>query len=249
MSTPTFNVTISQFMTSVLNNLRNNSGQTNTLGQGPSQNILDFMIAWAHKEGGSVTNNAKFNPLNTMQAETGSTDAGNGIQAYQDSATGVKATVDALSNGNYQSLKNALETNDELNLGFTKRPAPSYQNAMASNVAGDLSVWVSGRRTPIDQQYATEIMQLAGISNATIENGSMEAGTGESPANIATWGNTSLGSSVTGTTPQGGVWTWQDIVKIALGGLLLLIGAVMILKDQMPNSAIIKTASKVVPFL
>src|SRR6185312_9471099 len=133
---------------------------------GSSQNIDNFFISWAHHVGGGVTNDAKFNPLNTIQLEPGSTQAAGqlpGIQSYPDGATGIKATVDALQNGNYPSLIHALATNDETNLGFTARGAPSFAHQMASNVAGDLSVWVSGRRSPLAEDYILAIMSGAGI--------------------------------------------------------------------------------------
>lgn len=173
---------------------------------GSSQNIDNFFISWAHHEGGGVTNDAKFNPLNTMQTEPGSTQAAGllpGIQAYPDGATGIKATVDALQNGNYPSLVHALATNDETNLGFTARGAPSFAHQMASNVAGDLSVWVSGRRSPLAEDYILAIMSGAGISNASVQGGTRNGPTGTPQATIDSWANVSLGEDTNGITVGG----------------------------------------------
>lgn len=255
---PTYNVTLLQFMTSLANNLRNNAGQTNTLGSGPSQNILNFLVSWGHWEGGSQTNKATFNPLNTMQQEEGSTQASGdilkGIQAYPDSTTGVKATVDALNNGNYPSLVHALETNDELNLGFTQRSSPLFNHMMANNIAGDLSTWVSGNRTltSSSQSYILNIMQGAGIPNASIDGGNRESSlAGNSQDTINKWGNVSLGMSQQGTVASNvqGQWTTNDIIKVALGALFILIGAVLFIKAQFPGSTIGKVAKKAIPFL
>ena len=189
----TVNITLSEFVTSVLNQLRNNAGQTNALGQAPSQNIINFVVSWAHHEGGSQTNDATFNPLNTMQQEAGSTQAAGllpGIQAYPDSATGEKGTIDALQNGLYGALLHALTTNDEGGLGFT---APF---TMAANIAADLSVWVSGRRSPVQAAYCLAIMQGAGISNANVPGGNMNGGPGASAAAIKAAGDTVIGQGI-----------------------------------------------------
>lgn len=243
-------IIVRAFMDQVLMDLRG--------GSVASQNIINFMIAWAHLEGGGQTNNAKFNPLNTKQQEPGSTDAGHGIQAYPDDKTGIKATENALTNGRYGALVNALKTNDEINLGFTKRGAPSFSHMMARNIAQELSVW-SGHAGLLDinaQQYILTLMHMAGIPNPEIEGGTSSGSqNGATQAEIDGWGNVSLGPDTSGITVGGAAqqginpWSWQDVIKVALGALMLLTGLVLFIKAEFPSSGIAKTAGKVLPFL
>ncbi|SRR6266567_529733 len=134
-----------------------------TLGNlSPHTNTVRFVIGWEQKEGGGQTNSCQFNALNTMQAGHGGTNCtGIGIKSYPTFADGVAANSEALNNGLYGSLRNALATNDENNLGFNGHP-------VANNVAGDLSVWVSGKRSPIATSYIQDILKLAGESNPTV---------------------------------------------------------------------------------
>jgi hypothetical protein len=128
----------------------------------PHTNTVKFVIGWEEKEGGGQTNSCQFNALNTMQAGHGGTNCTNiGIKSYPTFADGVAANSEALNNGQYGSLRNALATNDENNLGFNG-------HAMAANVAGDLSVWVSGKRSPIAVSYIQDILKLAGESHPTV---------------------------------------------------------------------------------
>jgi hypothetical protein len=238
-------------------------------GSVASQNIINFMIAWGHLEGGGQTNNAHFNPLNTMQQEKGSVNfstgnPGSGVQSYPDDKTGIKATEDALNNGHYGALVHALTTNDEINLGFTRRGSPSFANMMARNIATELSTW-SGHGGLLDlaaQQYILNLMHSAGIPNASIEGGNASGSNSATPqATIDSWGNVSLGQDTTGITVGGTIsnltgtgsalslWTSNDVIKVALGVLMLLIGAVLFIKAEMPTSGIAKAATKVIPFL
>lgn len=247
------------FVDSVLSDLR---GDFNS-----PQEVVNFMISWCHHEGGSVTNKCSFNCLNTMQDESGAKQCPNtlpGIKAYPDGSTGIKATVDALKNGNYPSLLNALSTGDLINLGFTRRGSPSFANEMAGNVAGDMAVWLSGSRnlTNQAQQYIIAIMQGAGISNASIQGGTISGGNGTSQSVIDGWGNAVIGQDTTGVTVGGTIQNVQNdlagalsgvnnfftmisgffsnpmrIVKIVLGVILLIIGLVLLVKEFTPSIA------------
>lgn len=252
-------ISLKDFCTSVITQLRNNAGQTNALGAGPSAKIVDFMISWAHHEGGSQTNSCAFNVLNTMQAEPGSVQCSGtlpGIQSYPDPATGEKAQVDALQNGRYPSLLHALTTNDEGNLGFS---APF---TMASDIAGDLTMWVSGKRSPVATSYILAIMSGAGISNAAVSGGNANGGAGASQATIDGWGATVIGQgTATDNNPldaltQGlsGLNTFftnvnslfsnpTRIIKIAGGATLVIVGLVLLVKAFVPTSAIAKAAT------
>lgn len=241
-------LTLGHFVNEALINLAQNFLYT------PSLNITNFMISWAHNEGGGVTNSCKFNILNTMQQEQGSVQCANtlpGIQSYPDAQTGIKAFVDAMSNGSYQSLKNALTTNDEINLGMSKRDSPVNAYRMAGNVAGDLCVWRTGKRdlTNDNQQYIIRILQGAGISNAEIEGGTIEGG----PANKidASWGLTPLGGNASDVQPFGTPDTLGGLeglnnffsglgnffsnpnraVKIGLGSVLVIVASVLVVKE------------------
>lgn len=230
-SDKTVNITLGEFVDSVLTQIRNNAGQTNTLGAGPSQNIRNFMLAWAHVEGGSQTNACSFNILNTMQDEEGASQCSGtipGIKAYPDAETGEKAQVDALQNGNYKSLLHALVTNDETNLGFTRRNGPSFGHVMAGNIAGDLSVWVSGKRAPLAQHYILSIMQSAGISSAEIEGGTTTGGSAVSQDQIDKWASTVIGTGTTGDS--GPSISGAEIVKIGGGSLMVLAGVALGIK-------------------
>lgn len=237
-------LTLRAFMDSVLNDL---SG-----GYNSSQNIINFMISWGHHEGGSQTNDATFNPLNTMQTEPGSTQAAGllpGIQSYPDGTTGIKATVDALKNGNYPSLVHALSIGDENNLGFNGHP-------MAANIAGDLSVWVSGKRTPLAQSYILAIMAGAGIPGAYITGGNASGpGSGTPQSTIDEWANVSLGEDTNGVTVGGAANNafaglqninaffgqlsaiFSDpsrIIKVLGGAVLIIAGVVLAIKNLAP---------------
>lgn len=240
----TYNVTVKEEVTSVIQNLQNNSGQT--LGT-PNQQVINFMIGWAEAEGGGITNNAKFNPLNTEQQETGSVDfktgkpGGGSVQSYPDSTTGVKATVDALQNGQYGALVNALSTGDLIGLGFTARGSPSFSHKISRNIASELSLWGGhgGQLDSAGQQYVLGIMHLAGIPNPTVEGGTINGSqAGQSQSAIDAYGNKSLGNSITGTTPPGSMWGMNDILKVASGVFLIFVAAALFLKMQFPSSPI-----------
>jgi surface antigen len=248
-------ITLKDFCTSVITQLRNNAGQTNALGAGPSNNIVNFLVSWAHHEGGSQTNACQFNVLNTMQSEPGSTQCSGtlpGIQSYPDAATGEKAQIDALQNGLYPSLLHALTTNDEGNLGFT---APF---TMANDIAGDLSMWVSGKRSPIQTSYILAIMSGAGISNANVSGGNANGGAGAGQATIDSWGSTVIGQG-TVNQPQNpldaltqglsGLNTFftnvnslfsnpTRIIKIVGGSVLVITGLVLLVKQFVPAGAL-----------
>jgi hypothetical protein len=243
-----FNVTLKEFMTSVLQQLMNNNG----IAGNPGTPVIDFMISWAHSEGGSVTNDAHFNPLNTMQEEQGSVDfatqqPGPGVQAYPDATTGEKATLDALNNGHYKNLVHALATGDEQGLGLSKRGAPTFAFMMNGNIAQELSLW-SGHGGDIiaAQQYIVGILQGAGISNASIQGGRIVGGPGQSKETIDTWGGAILGQSATGTGNNTSSWTSNDLIKVGLGILMLLIGSALFIKAQYPGSGIGKLVGRVI---
>lgn len=243
-----FDVSLKEFMKSVLQQLMNNQGVAGT----PSQPVLNFMISWAHSEGGSVTNEAHFNPLNTKRVEPGSVDfstdqPGDGVQSYPDATTGEKGTLDALNNGLYKNLVRALANGEEENLGLKRRGSPFFSFMMSADIAKELSVW-SGHGGDIlaAQQYLINILQGAGVSNASIQGGRVSGGVGTNQETIDTWGGTIIGQSATGAGNNTGVWTTNDAIKLGIGILMLLIGSALFIKAQFPSSGIGRLVGRVV---
>jgi hypothetical protein len=126
----------------------------------PSANTINFVLAWGAHESGNGALGCNYNLLNVAgqnQGEPNACGACNSIPVnhYCSLADGIRATALRLQSGLYSSIAHALATNDENNLGFNGHP-------IANNVAGDLSVWVSGRRSPIAWSYVDAILLIAG---------------------------------------------------------------------------------------
>lgn len=247
-------ITVTDFMDEVVDTMSGHPGH--------DPNIYNFMIAWAQKEGGGITNNAAFNPLNTKQQAAGSTDAGHGIQAYPDDGTGIKATIAALNNGLYGALVHALNTDDLIGLGFNSANNQKLHQ-MANNIAAELMVWAYGHSSLTDSNYegyVLDIMQLAGISNASIQGGNVESSkTGQSQAAIDAYGQKSLGPDASGLTVQGAEQNASNalnglnnffsalqgffsnpvrLIKILGGAALVIVGLVLLVRSLMPGVSI-----------
>jgi cell wall-associated NlpC family hydrolase len=100
--------------------------------------------SWQRWEGGSTSNSAKNNYMNTKQPMPGSWDAiGNGVQGYNTLAQGALAFAHTISNGNYSpALKQWLATG---------QGDPSH----------DLGVWVAGpggAASPSARTYAAKVL-------------------------------------------------------------------------------------------
>lgn len=249
-------ITLRAFIDQAINDLKMKVNGGTGLFQVGSQKIIDFVTAWAHVEGGGVTNACSFNILNTMQAETGSVQCPGtlpGIQQYPDDATGIKALVDALTNGRYPNIVHAITTNDENNLGFNQHP-------MANNIAQELSMWVSGSRLPLQQSYILSIMESAGIGGAFITGGMANGGNPATQSQIDSWANQSLGPDTSGITVGGAggnltaVNTFFSqlsgffsnpvrLIKIIGGATLVIVGLVLLVKSFVPAKTIAKAAT------
>lgn len=244
-------IIVRAFMDQVLTDISSGS-------QSFPQEVHNFMIGWAQQEGGGITNSAKFNPLNTKRVETGSVDAGHGIQAYPDDGTGITATKDALLNGLYPNLVHALSTGDLQGLGFQAR---NNAHAMSSNIASELMIWNYGSSNLLnadDENYILNIMQLSGISNASIIGGNIESNkSGQSQAGIDAYGNRSLGPDTSGVTVGGAATNAANqfsginnfftqlsgffsnpvrLIKIMLGAILIATGIILLIKELVPGS-------------
>lgn len=254
------NETVRSFLDQVLSDISSGVIASNPVSDITSANfsqpqeVHNFMIGWSQAEGGGITNKATFNPLNTERVETGSVNfstgkAGSGVQAYPDNGAGIKATVDALQNGLYGALVNALKTGDLIGLGFTARGAPSFSHKMSRNIASELSTWGGhgGQLDNAGQQYVLGIMHLAGIPNPTIEGGTISGSqAGQSQSAIDAYGNKVLGVDTVGQTLGGAIsnglgftlWPTNDIIKVVAGTFLVMIAAALFLKMQFPSSPI-----------
>jgi surface antigen len=187
-------VTLKDFCTAVANRLRNDKGVTNVLGAGPSQSIINFLIAWAMQESGANIKShsiAAWNVFNTTQQEDGSTNFNAlGVQNYPTQGDGENATAHTLENGLYPNLWNALATNDENSLGF-------HGYSMHANVARNLYTWVSGstNSTSSNTHYVLSIMANAGIAAAKIEGLGFESNLPAATQNqIDGWGSQVIGA-------------------------------------------------------
>ena len=242
-------LTRGHFINEVLLNLAGNFSYT------PSLNITNFMISWTHLVNGSFSNACAFNLLNTTQDEAGATQCSNGlpgVKSYPDAATGLKAMVDAISDGHYPNIKHALTTNDENNLGFNGHP-------MANDIAQELSFWATGKRTPLAQNYILKIMAGAGISNAQIQGGTANGGPANGPGK---WGDDQMPGSASDVQPPGNPVDPNSIqnlvnslsnlntffgqlskifsnpagiIKVLAGALLVIAGIVLGIKSLVPG--------------
>jgi hypothetical protein len=71
---------------------------------------LGAIEAWEQAEGGGVTNDASYNPLDTTQQEPGSWGInGDNVQAYPSWSEGLNANVTAITNGLYGGILSALQ--------------------------------------------------------------------------------------------------------------------------------------------
>jgi len=111
--------------------------------------LVAFVWAWEEEESGAndITP-ADYNPLNTTQTMKGSTNFNDaGVQNFLSYADGITANMSVLKNGLYPNILEALSTNDASPLQL-----PS--------VAGDLSMWATGKREPVDESYVSSIVEI-----------------------------------------------------------------------------------------
>ncbi|MGP0029181.1 MAG: hypothetical protein ACLPVF_01595 [Acidimicrobiales bacterium] len=106
---------------------------------------MEGVLGWEQAEGGNWENTARFNPLDTTQPFDGSwnydlgvvpgvTAQTPGVQAYNNWADGVTATVITLKNGYYPYILAAMSQGD-----FAAQVA-----AYSPSVTGDLDTWGTG---------------------------------------------------------------------------------------------------------
>jgi hypothetical protein len=205
---PTGIITRQQWATSLLMALGNNS---------PSPATVSFVVGWATEEGGATNNSCRYNFLNTTQPYNGSTNCtAIGVQSYNSVNDSIAATAMTLKNGNYPSLLNALATNDERNLGMVAGVP------MAGNVAGDLTVWVHGSRSPIATGYIQGILSAAGNGNNAVVSVQDQNPDNSQAQGIAnTLGNTTLNP--------------MTLAKGVIGFIMMLVGLALLVKALTPQ--------------
>ena len=180
-----------QFCVSLLNAIGNNN---------PTQPVVNFMIGWSLEESGhNLSNAARYNLWNTTQRSTGSTGYNSvGVQNYASYAQGIQANASTLNNGLYPNLVSALRTNNTAALGLSG-------GQISGSVAGDLSVWVNGRRNPIAQQYVAVIHTLS----LNPGNAGKETAPGNGPGTL-TGGVGMARAGTSNTYPQGQCTWWSS---------------------------------------
>lgn len=114
----------------------------------PNPLLVAFLWGWQQAESGaSDVSGADYNPLNTTLKWPGSTDFNSvGVQNYPTYAAGLLATQQTLNNGLYPSLKEIFSNDDPSSLG-------------GPGVANDLTMWVSGKKTPYATQYINLVFE------------------------------------------------------------------------------------------
>lgn len=105
---------------------------------------MAFLAAWQQQEGGHTNNRARFNWLNTTQGKQFPTINSVGVRSFPSYNVGIQQTVSTLQNGRYRNIVAALRTGNPID------------KTLAPAVAGDLQVWVSGRRSG-NPEYAKRV--------------------------------------------------------------------------------------------
>ena len=186
----------------------------------PTPNLIKFVQAWEIQESGSGPSiGCDNNPLNTCQQTLASQTCTGCVQRYIDAANqyvgqgggyreGLLATRAALQDGNYPTLLHALVTNDEAHLGFNG-------GQLDPNIAGDLTMWSTGARTPLNTAYVNGVLNLAGQSSLP------------------------SGGDIGQVTPAGalpaGAIDWQRVARAGIGTIMLLAGVSLLIKAVSPS--------------
>lgn len=117
------------------------------LGAPITQGNRAVIYAWANAEGGTAENN----PLNTTLPAPGTTDYNSiGVKNYGSFDQGVTATVNTLKGSAYSGIVSDLR----------KGNVDPY--TIVTRNAGGFTTWVSGRSSPINQQYINNIASGVG---------------------------------------------------------------------------------------
>lgn len=189
----------------------------------PIPECVNFVHAWEEMESGaSDTSPADFNPLNTTQRMSGSTSFNSaGVQNFTSYSQGVDANKIVLQNGLYPTLLKVLTENIN-----------PLDSAYLAAVSGDLTVWVSGNRSPLDSPYINAIIQISetlGGNSMTwydrpicISFGTADAGyNGAHDMDVQTLPNTQVTSIVSGIITDLSAPSWGKMVCLKLDDVWL----------------------------
>lgn len=198
------------------------------LGVPVTQQNTSFLDSWANAEGGS----ASFNPMNTTQPATGSTNYNSvGVKNYPDAATGTAATVKTLTNGYYPDIVAALQSGNPFN---------KITDALKSqlNTWGTGSSWLSGNPT-------SGATGSSPWNNAGNVFGQVFGNIGKSlPFPFSLFVNPSNPFSAFGA--QTGVknpFNLSSLIPLSIGALVFVIGISIVLSDN--KDTIVSVASKI----
>ncbi len=117
-----------------------------SIGAPVNQHNVSFLVSWWHREGGALTNNAKFNWLNTTHGQGFPSINSVGVKAYPNFQTGINQLKQVFSY--YPNLTKSLQS------GAVNLNDPGVQS--------DLNKWLSGNAKPGYSSYIQGIAQGMG---------------------------------------------------------------------------------------
>lgn len=132
------------------------------LGITPNDQNIAALESVQHYEG----NNNRYNPLNVIQPEPGSTNYNSvGVQTYADFQSGVQGAVDLFQGSHWDGVRAALATGNEgqilqaFDAGYTWSPGTNIPALSGQSLAQQDQTLVGGK--------ATDQVKLTGISSLT----------------------------------------------------------------------------------
>jgi len=143
-------------------------------GQQTQENVC-FMKTWAHFEDGGGGAASRYNWLNTTQSMPGAdTINADGVKAYKDAATGVRATVQTILNGHYPHIVAGLRSGNILQSDW-------------AGVSADLDVWGTGHAGAIRSMATTCAKTALATPTATAAQRAMIDYIGRAENNEPNW--------------------------------------------------------------
>lgn len=207
-------------------------------GNASNSGGIDFIVGWTVAEMSVAESKvALYNCLNCSDgadiASYQHTTLPNHIVSFKSFQDGVNGTAERIKGG-YPNIVKGLSDNS-----LNPRTLTSD-----TGVQQDLGKWVNGPHGGrISGSYITNIISGSGHNSEQLYGLTGDQSiTNQTPSG----GDLNKGGQ---NTPPVNPWSWQDVVKVALGALMLLTGLVLFIKAEFPSSGIAKTVGKVAPFL
>lgn len=134
---------------------------------------MNALAAWQAAEGGSSKNN----PLNTTQPAPGATNYNSvGVKNYPDAATGIRATVQTLLNGNYNGIVAALRKGKNP-YDVANQSAELHTWGTGAGVKRVLDSWFGGNTgNALTQLHVPGAAAITGAVTGTMDAGYVAAG-------------------------------------------------------------------------